>query len=142
LRGSIENGDGNFAGLLAEYIAVDAFGATRSATYERDLWCNGLTIDVKTKRRTVKPKPKYEASISDFNTSQSADVYYFTSYNTENSIISLLGYLPTEDYYDKATYHEAGELDPDNNFEFKDDCYNVRYSELKQCEIVALEGKQ
>jgi len=135
LHGSIEDGDGNFAGLLAELAFCDVFDAERSATYERDVVRNGVSIDVKTKRRSVRPEPEYEASIADYNTEQDADGYYFTSYNTETNVLSLLGYIGTDDYYNQSEFHKAGEIDEDNDFEFKADCYNLEYKHLKQCEL-------
>lgn len=135
LRGSIENGDGNFAGLLAEFVVADSIGAVRRPTYEYDIVRNDVSIDVKTKRRTVKPKPSYEASIADYNTEQGADVYYFTSYNTDSNVFSLLGYVTTDNYYQMATFHEEGDYDADNNFTFKADCYNLRYDKLRQCDL-------
>ncbi len=135
LHGSITNGDGNFSGILAEFVVADVLDCERCNTYERDLIRNGIAIDVKTKRRTVDPKPEYEASISDHNTEQDADVYYFTSVNTESNIVSLCGYLGTDAYYDVSTFYEQGDYDPSNGFEFKSDCYNVEYSKLKQVEL-------
>ncbi len=135
LHGSIEDGKGNFAGLLAEFVVARVIDAVRRPTYEYDIVRNDVSIDVKTKRRTVKPKPSYDASIADYNTEQGADVYYFTSFNTESSVLSLLGYIPTDEYYEKATFYEEGDHDPDNNFTFKADCYNLPYEELRQCDI-------
>jgi len=135
LRGSIEDGGGNFAGLLAEFAVAIAIGAVRKPTYEYDIVRNGISIDVKTKRRTVPPKPRYEASIADFNTEQNADVYYFANYNTKTEKISLLGYIGTDRYYELATYHEEGDYDPDNDFYFKADCYNLEYEALQQTDL-------
>jgi len=132
LHGSIEDGDGNYAGLLAEFAFSEVFNAERSPTYEYDCLRGGFTIDVKTKRRTVMPKPYHEASIADYNTEQNADVYYFTSYNTDTGKIAFLGHLLTDEYYEKAVFREKGEKDPDNGFKFKADCYNLRYDKLNQ----------
>jgi len=135
LRGSIENGDGNYAGLVAELVMGEIIDSKRDATYNYDLFVelyNGVKIDVKTKRRTVPPKSHYEVSIADWNTSQDCDWYYFTSFNEENSVLWFLGYMEPDRYYDAATFHKEGDKDPDNNFTFKADCYNVAFSELKQ----------
>jgi len=132
LRNSIEDGDGNFVGLLAEFVFSDVFDAQRRPTYEYDCVRNGVSIDVKTKKRTVPPKAHYEASIADYNTDQGADVYYFASYNENDGVMSFLGYTPTDMYYEQATFHEEGELDPDNNFTFKADCYNLQYKKMNQ----------
>jgi len=135
LNGSIENGEGNFAGLLAELVFCDIFDATRSATYERDIVKDGLSVDVKTKRRGVEPQPEFEASVADFNTEQDADVYYFTSYNVETGVCSFLGYIGTDEYYRLSDFRKEGEIDESNQFRFKADCHNLKYSKLKQCEL-------
>ena len=137
LKGSIEDGDGNFAGLAGEYILKELVSSIeRDPTYNHDLVMGDITIDVKTKRRSVKPKPYYECSIADYNTSQTCDFYYFISINYDYEDVYLLGYLPRDEYYDKATFHEEGDVDPDNGFVFKADCWNVAISELKQLDCV------
>lgn len=132
LNGSIEDGDGNFAGLLAEYLFVDYFGGERDPTFDYDVVWDGKKIDVKTKRRSVKPEPYYECSIADFNTEQDCDWYYFVSILYDKSEAWLLGYKSPEDYYEKAEFHEEGDYDPDNGFTFKADCWNLPISELDQ----------
>jgi len=140
LRGSIENGDGNYAGLLAEVILANVIEGRREATYEYDLIANykgGYKVDMKTKRRTVPPKGYYEVSIADWNTEQECNWYYFTSYNTEAERMWFCGFMEPENYYEKAVFHEEGDYDPDNDFTFKADCYNLTMSELKQPSCIA-----
>ena len=132
LNGSIEDGGGNMAGLLAELLFIDEFGGERDATYDYDVRTSGVEIDLKTKRRTVAPRPSYEVSIADWNTEQDCDVYYFVSIDVESKRAFYLGGLPPTDYYDIATFHEKGDFDPDNGFTFKADCYNLPIAKLKQ----------
>jgi len=131
LKGSIENGDGNYAGFFAEALFADQIGGERDNTYEYDIIYNDNKIDIKTKRRSVTPEPYYECSVADYNTEQDCDYYYFVSVRYDYSEASLLGYLTPEEYYDKATFHEAGDIDEDNGFEFKADCWNVPISGLE-----------
>lgn len=137
LKGSIEDGDGNFAGILAELVIADVLGAERDANYNRDLTLTTdqgqtKTIDAKTKRRTCPPKGYYDCSVADYNTTQDCTFYYFNSLDTEENIMWMLGYLNTHMYYDKATFHREGEYDPDNSYVFPKDCWNVAISELHQ----------
>jgi len=137
LPGSIEGGGGNMAGLLGEEAFCEVFDADPDPTYEWDARISLLdgaerTVDIKTKRRTVAPRPDYEVSIADHNTEQDADIYYFASVNTEADTVTLCGYLPTEDYFDRAEFHEKGEVDPDNGFRFTADCWNVPIRDLRQ----------
>lgn len=138
LNGSIEDGDGNYAGFLAELVFAHVFDANRDPTFEYDVTRDEGTYDLKTKRRTVKPKGYYDASIADWNTDQDADRYYFASLNTDTHVMTLLGYLDTDEYYNKATFHEKGDLDPDNGFRFSADCYNVAYNEMEQLPVKTL----
>ena len=135
--GSIEHGDGNTAGRVGELLFQEVFGGEIMDHYEYDIWYEGLTVDVKTKRRTVPPQPHYEASIADWNPSQSCDLYYFISLLGESaeqpySKAWLCGYIQPDEYHEQATYHEQGEHDPDNNFVFQADCYNLPYEELNR----------
>jgi len=135
LRGSIEDGDGNTAGRYGELLFVELFGGKIVGDYDYDIKYNGLTVDVKSKRRTVKARPDYEASIADFNPDQSCDLYYFMSVRTgavedPYRYVDLLGYIRPEDYHDAATFHAEGERDPDNDFVFSADCYNLPYRRM------------
>ena len=130
LNGSIESGDGNYAGLFGELVFSEVFDAQRRNTYDYDVIFDGKKVDVKTKRRSVPPKPYYECSIADFNTEQSCDIYYFVSIEEGYDKVWLLGYKDTDEYYEQASFHEEGEVDPDNNFVFKADCWNLPISEL------------
>lgn len=135
LRGSIEAGDGNVAGRFGELVFTELFGGEICDAYDYDIRYNGLTIDVKTKRRTVPPQPEYEASIADWNPDQSCDLYYFASVLGKKAAhpfesIWLCGYCPPDEYKAQSTFHEAGEYEPDNDFVFSADCYNLPYAAL------------
>lgn len=132
LNGSIEDGDGNYAGIFAEVLFTEEIGGTRENTYNYDVVYDGKTVDVKTKRRSVTPESYYECSIADFNTEQDCDYYYFISVRYDYSQATLLGYKSPEEYYDQAEFHEEGDVDPDNGFVFKADCWNLPIYELEQ----------
>ena len=137
LNGSIENGGGNVAGRYGELLFQELFGGRIADHYEYDIVYNGLTIDVKTKRRTVKAKPNYEASIADWNPDQNCDLYYFMSVRVGDvdepyKYTDLLGYIPPNEYHNKSTFHKQGEKDPSNGFEFSADCHNLPYDKLKR----------
>lgn len=144
LNGSIEDGDGNAAGRFGELLFTEVFGGEIKDHYEYDVWYNNLAIDVKTKRRTVAPKPHYEASIPDWNPDQNCDVYYFISLlgadaDSPYSKAWLCGYIPPDAYHEQATFYEAGDVDPDNDFEFQADCYNLPYSALDRHDAIDAE---
>lgn len=131
LSGSITGGEGSMAGALAELAFVDTFGGRRDATFEYDVYLNGLRVELKTTRRTVPPEPWYNVVVSDWNTEQDCDFYYFTSFNTESEVLSFLGGHTPKVYYDRAEFRREGESE-ENGFVFSHDCYSLRISDLRQ----------
>lgn len=132
---SITSGGGTLASILGEVKAAEYLGAKRENTYDYDLVWNGLKIDVKTKKTTVKiVKLNYEASIADFNTTQECDMYLFTRVNMITQQVWVIGMIDRDEYYEKARFMKKGTVDPSNNYTVKADCYNLPYSELLQLE--------
>lgn len=139
LNNSITRGGGNIAGMLGELVANSIIGGEITNTYEYDIVYNTkskqLTYDVKTKRCTSEPKPHYECSIAAYNTKQQCDRYAFVRIENINGKWGrawLLGWLPKEDYFEKAVKLNRGDRDPSNGFLVKADCYNVAIQDLKQ----------
>ena len=131
LNNSITEGAGNFAGFLGEAIVADTLKAELVNTYDYDLiYYDNLKIDVKTKRTDVTPKPYYECTVADFNTSQQCDWYMFT--RISNSLLKgwILGFLPKKYFYQKAVFYHKGDVDLSNHFIFKADCYNIKIEDL------------
>ena len=130
LNGSIRKGEGNVVGCLGQ-IAVEQSikGAVSAETYDYDLITdNGLRLEVKTKDRTVIPRPHYECSVPALNPYQSTDYYIFASTHREGTSLKtvyLLGYIDKNEYYKKAVALKKGDHDPSNNFYVKADCYNL-----------------
>ena len=42
----------------------------------------------------------------------------------------ILGSISKQDFYDRATLYRKGDIDQDNGFVFKADCYNLRIDKL------------
>jgi hypothetical protein len=130
IRNSITKGEGNFAGFLAEVVVADMLGVKRSPTKDYDLTLDdGRTVDVKTKRTTVAPKPYYACSIAATSTHQDCDMYIFTRY-IEGGALYVLGDCSKDDYFNRARLLKRGDKDGDNGFVVKADCYNLPISEL------------
>jgi hypothetical protein len=130
IRNSITKGEGNFAGFLAEVVVADMLGVKRSPTKDYDLTLDdGRTVDVKTKRTTVAPKPYYDCSIAATSTHQDCDMYIFTRY-IEGGALYVLGDCSKDDYFNRARLLKRGDKDGDNGFVVKADCYNLPISEL------------
>jgi len=132
LNNSITGGAGNIAGFIGERIVADFLGegAAIRNTYDYDIVFEDITIDVKTKRTTVAPKPYYECSVAKLNTTQKCDVYAFTRVSKDLSTAWILGFKDKMKYFEEATMLTRGEVDPSNNFTVKSDCYNLRIDEL------------
>ncbi len=134
LRNSITEGEGNLAGFIGEILFCNYLKGTQQNTYDYDIIKGGIKWDVKTKRCTSPPKNHYECSVAAFNTRQRCDNYCFVRivYNDDNwGDAYLLGWMPKEEYFEKAHFLRKGEIDPANNFKVKADCYNLPISSLR-----------
>ena len=130
LQGSITGSLSHVVGAIGEIIVADAMGANESNTYDYDLVRDGERIDVKTKRCNTRPFPHYDCSVAAHGTNQNCDSYVFVRILTDTSRAWILGSIPKQDFYTKATKYKRGDIDPANGFTFKADCYNLPISEL------------
>jgi len=130
LQGSITGSLSHVVGAIGEIIVADAIGANESNTYDYDLVRDGERIDVKTKRCNTRPFPHYDCSVAAHGTNQNCDSYVFVRILTDTSRAWILGSIPKQDFYTKATKYKRGDVDPANGFTFKADCYNLPISEL------------
>ena len=134
LKNSITKGAGNIAAFLGEEVANVIIKGVIENTYDYDIIdSSGITYDVKTKRCTSEPKPEYECSVANFNTKQNCSRYVFVRIENINGKWGrawVLGYMPKEEYFQKAKKLTKGQRDGSNWFKVKSDCYNVRIDEL------------
>jgi len=131
LNNSIRNGKGNLVGFLGEQVAVKIMGGSESNTYDYDIiTSDGKKVDVKTKQTTVKPKPFYECSVAEFNTTQKCDMYVFVRVKNTLDVAWFLGVMDKEKYFHKARYLKKGDVDPSNNFVVRANCYNLKIEDL------------
>lgn len=138
LSRSITRGQGNLAGFVGEEIALKVLGG-RFDNIEKNvdydiIIPSGKTVDVKTKRTSVKPKPFYECSINTYY-KQKCDYYAFVRVHNDLHIGWFLGWYPRERYYEDSTHFKKGDKDPSNNFTFKADAYNMEISKLLMPEV-------
>jgi len=133
INNSIERGDGNLIGFLGEMIAQKVIGGRIKNTYEYDLVLkDGTKIDVKTKKTSVAPKDYYECSIANYNTKQDCDEYCFVRVKNTLDIGWYLGRISKEEYFKKAKFLKKGDLDGDNGYVVKADCWNLQIKELAE----------
>ena len=137
LKNSITKGGGNVAACLGE----DAVKTYLSGSYSRgknkkdyDMVVNKKKIEVKTKRRTVKPKLNYEVSVAQTSRHQKPDIYVFTSvtYKQEKPFeVVILGYLEYDQFIESATFVPKNKLDTSNGFKCHANMYNLTHDQLK-----------
>ena len=101
------------------------------STYDYDMVVDDNKLDTKTKRTNIPPRPDYMCSISAFNTKQKCDGYVFLRIKEDLKIAWILGYEGKKPFFRKAVFKNRGEKDA-NEWRFKDDCYNLEISKLKQ----------
>ena len=135
LNNSILQGKGNLAGKIGEEIAVRSFGAEIIDSYSYDVMMRGQRVEIKTKRRTVTPRPDYEVSIARTSVHQAldADTYLFISLTMDGDIPVkgwVCGEMPVSEYFDRARVIRKGEKDYRNNFVCHTDMYNMPISQL------------
>jgi hypothetical protein len=131
LRNSITKGKGNLIGFMGEIAALRVYGGVQNNTKDYDLILpDGRKADVKSKKTTATPLPHYDCSVADYNTRQSCDIYIFTRIWPEEKIGWVLGHYEREKYYEDARFLRKGQIDGDNWFRVKADCWNMQISQL------------
>ena len=148
--------DANLVGALGECV-FEHWLRTRSipfefigvTTHDYVVGTRGLTLDVKTKDRTVRPRPSYEATIPAYNSEhQQPDWYVFVSlYRTAPASAGIwrytsafiVGAYPGPAFHTEAKLWHAGEVDPANGTKFWTDCYNLSIGRLIDVDEAARE---
>tara|TARA_B100000745_G_scaffold239653_1_gene162322 strand:+ start:2092 stop:2622 length:531 start_codon:yes stop_codon:yes gene_type:complete len=138
---SIRKGGGTVAGSLGELIVGLVYKDWDwNNSYDYDFTCNGISIDVKTKDRTIRPQLSFDASVSAYNTKQNCDLYMFVSITRDketNQYIHgyIMGAIPKVDYFEKSKFWREGEIDTSNDWRASCDCYNIQYKELEHIPV-------
>lgn len=119
IRNSIRKGMGNLVGYLGEEIVL----ATVEDCIEHNTFNYDMirfpdsdfqySIDVKTKERTVEPRPFYTTHVAKTSMHQDVDVYVFCQVNVKRGPKRgwILGWMQKQDYIDKSRFMAAGEKD-------------------------------
>lgn len=113
----------------------------RNETTHDYLISNSITVDVKTKDRTVEPRDFFDCSVPLYNHEhQRPNYYYFISlrrapaepednpYRFEEAYI--LGGISPNELDSAGKRWKAGDIDPSNNTKFWTDCINVSIKQL------------
>lgn len=136
LNRSILNGNGNLSGILGELAVLRYFGylgAKRNNTFNHDLIIRGFRFDVKTKQRKVDPQPNHCGTVPDYS-NQDCQAYIFTSVfqvDGKPSHIHLCGWMGRDNFKRESTFYKKGDVNPENGWVCKMDCWNLEYSKMK-----------
>lgn len=141
IKNSILDGEGNMYGFLGELIVSKYLNIPTSNSYDYDLIIpsTGIKADIKTKISDFFPKPDYDCPISAFNTRQKCDVYIFCRVNKKMEGGLILGYLPKEEYYEKAVKTLKGGFLHGSTRPAKADYYSVFIKELRNVDDLAVD---
>jgi hypothetical protein len=141
LDNSITSGKGNVAGRLGEIAFASYIGADIADDYNFDIVLKGERIEVKTKRRTVRPQGSYMVNVAATSLHQKPDRYVFMSikfkrkkgfnyYGVEE--VWLCGDMLAEDYMKKSKLWKKGKTDNNGAFTTLRDMHNLSINELDQ----------
>ena len=137
------------AGFLAEEAVAEHLNAELvlgEDRYNYDLVLpDGTHTEVKSKRRTVAPRPNYEVSVYQVSRHQRPDLYMFCSLQYERShkilntiqydnlqAIWLLGQKTTKEFFDEAVFWDEGDYDARNKLILKSKSYNREIRDLDE----------
>ena len=135
---SFMKGEGNFVGFLGEYMVESIRSDFKHVdSFDYDFSCPKGTVDVKTKHQTVpfEPRGDYEASVDVNSMHQRVDYYIFCRvFKDKTGQFKhgwILGGISKKEFLEKARRLKKGDQDGDNGYIVKQDCYNLRYDQLK-----------
>ena len=138
LNNSFTNGQGNVAGFIGELVVLELLAGKRVSTKDYDIILeDGTTVDVKTKRTSVKPRLHYECSVAKLSLHQDCDSYAFCRVKNDYTVCWFLGLVMHDTYFSKARFLKKGDVDPSNNYTVKSSCYNLSIEELQSVDISA-----
>jgi hypothetical protein len=135
-------GDGNkeqqYVGVLGQTIVADLLEMTRPDGEDGndggvDFTINGKKVDVKTMSRTVSMKEHYVHNFIAYQKDYLNDAYIFLSYNKNNDTLSICGTVSKEQFNERASFYEKGEMryrDDGTFFPTKAPLYEIKQSDL------------
>jgi hypothetical protein len=140
LKHSMMKGERNVEGILGELGALKFLtNAVGTASYQHDLKIGQITIEVKTKRLTNKPRLDYDCTVYSYNTEQDCHIYLFAGVNPEHTLVWLNGFISKDNFYKKAEFLPAGSERPLSNGKtliYKRDNYVVKVNQLNKIDIL------
>ncbi len=139
LAGSFRSGKGNLYGALGEIVAHKYLGGERvgAQRYSCDIELpDGSTVDVKTGTGSTKPQPHYSVRVyarenQREKIAHACDHYLFVRCHANANTLWILGWLPAQEFAEKATFHPQGSVNPIDGRMCRTDEFVVPVSELR-----------
>ena len=115
LNNSIREGAGNFVGYVGQISIAKLLGIDEVDTFDHDLQYQDMTLEVKSKDRTVDPALYYDASIAKTSMHQNPDIYVFVSVTipantTAIEAIWIMGWISKKNILIKLLFIKKGIL--------------------------------
>lgn len=141
-RNSIMKGERTEHGLVGEemvlaylqHVTNSRIRVVSEPTFHYDIVMYGehvsVRIDVKTKVSDHAPHHDWDVSVAAANTTQQCDSYCFTRMFEDYSRGFLVGFKDKTDYFKEAHFLRKGEMDYDNMYRVRADCYNMKIYDL------------
>lgn len=126
-------------GLIGQTLVHDLFRVPRPVDLGRsdrgvDFVLHGVTIDVKTMGRRHAPLPEYTNNYQAIQRVATADVILFCSHNRTVDVLTVCGWMPGPELFEKATFRPAGSQftrQDGTTFTGRDDLYVIANGDLR-----------
>jgi len=113
---SIMRGAGNLAGYIGEQIVLEyiedsiPYNTKDCDVYLNPFSDNPISVDVKTKERTVNPRDFYTCHIADTSLHQNCDMYVFCQVNLRPKMRAwVLGWITKDDFLKESVSLKKGQ---------------------------------
>jgi len=142
---SFRGPQGYQTGIIGEHVIMD-FLNDMGIEYEEifstkhDLKVQGETWEIKTKERTVYPKPYYDCTVPDYNHEhQRPDRFVFVNLRSTGKSddpfrfqdAQILGTVTLEELEQRATFRTVNDAPDDNGWVPTVNCWNLRIDQLQ-----------
>jgi hypothetical protein len=121
----------NYTGFVGEKAVADLLKCQHKPSYEYDLILeDGRTVDCKTFTNKYYPRDDFECHVMKKGRQQTCDMYLFCSYNKETNLLFVCGYMPRDEFYERAKEIKKGDKSDINNIRYRADGYIIKIGDL------------
>lgn len=128
--------EAGFLGILSEAVF---WSANRKAEYmgekftSWDFTMDGQRYEVKSQSSIYTPTKKWYAHVNARKLRTSAaHRFAFVNVKTDATIGWYVGSISSKEFFEKAVQRRKGDKNPETGFEYRDDSWELQYSELEE----------